>query len=170
MGPAEFRIRPATLSDIPLIRDIAFATWPETYGKILPPGQLDHMLALMYSAEALREQMTAKGHAFLLAAAPEEAVGFASFGPHPTRSDRFRLHKLYVLPNTQGTGLGRALLKAVETECREQGGAALELNVNKHNRAKEFYLHHGFSRLRDEVLDIGNGYVMDDHVLIKPLG
>ncbi|TXI77628.1 MAG: hypothetical protein E6Q44_13280 [Flavobacteriales bacterium] len=47
------------------------------------------------------------------------------------------------------------------------GDTAVELNVNKRNPAKAFYERHGFVVERDEVLDIGQGHVMDDHVMVR---
>ena len=79
------------------------------------------------------------------------------------------LHKLYVLPGAQGTGAGKALLQAVEAAARTAGDERIELNVNRFNPSLQFYLRRGFGVLRDEVLDIGEGYVMDDHVLVKAL-
>jgi hypothetical protein len=45
------------------------------------------------------------------------------------------------------------------------GLTSIYLNVNKHNSAVEFYLKKGFIKDREMVLDIGNGYVMDDYVM-----
>ena len=45
----------------------------------------------------------------------------------------------------------------------------MELNVNRFNPAKRFYERHGFQVVRDEVIAIGNGYVMDDHVMQRAL-
>jgi hypothetical protein len=47
-----------------------------------------------------------------------------------------------------------------------KGGAELELNVNKYNKAKDFYYSQGFTLRREEVLDIGEGFIMDDFVLV----
>jgi GNAT superfamily N-acetyltransferase len=79
------------------------------------------------------------------------------------------LHKLYVLPHTQGSGVGTALLQAVFAAARTAGNTRVELNVNRYNPARHFYARHGFSVLRDEVIDIGEGYVMDDHVMVRPV-
>ncbi len=162
------RLRGATTADIPLIRDIAHATWPIAYGSILSPGQLAYMLDLMYSEAALNEQMH-KGHHFLIAEEGNAAIGFAGYEHHYHGARNSRLHKLYVLPKVQGIGSGKALLKAVEETSRAAGDVALELNVNRFNRSKDFYLRHGFHIVREEVIDIGEGYVMDDYVMEKQL-
>jgi ribosomal protein S18 acetylase RimI-like enzyme len=162
-------IREAHTADIPAIRAIAHAAWPVAYAGILPPAQLAYMLDLMYSEAALREQMTERGHRFLLADRDGHPAGFAGFEHRYKDVPGTRLHKLYVLPEVKGTGMGRALLRAVELTARKAEDEWIELNVNRFNPAKAWYERQGFRVLRDEVIDIGNGYVMDDHVMVLAL-
>ncbi len=162
-------IREATQADIPLIQAIAQATWPVCYAGIIGPAQIAYMLDLMYCTPALEAQFGPKGHRFLVAEQKSSSIGFAGFEHGYQGSKRTRLHKLYVLPGVQGNGVGHALLDATSAEAREMGDVAMELNVNKHNPAIHFYERQGFSVERDEVLDIGEGYVMDDHVMVLAL-
>jgi ribosomal protein S18 acetylase RimI-like enzyme len=70
-----------------------------------------------------------------------------------------------VLPSEQGKGLGKLLIdKAIEIAIA-QNQKAIFLNVNKYNKARFFYEKLGFTIVKDEVIDIGNGYVMDDYVM-----
>lgn len=161
-------IRPAVPDDINAIRSVAHGTWPVAYGAILSPEQLAYMLERMYGHPALEEQF-AKGHRFLIAEEGSTVIGFASCEHHYQGAINTRLHKLYVLPRAQGTGAGKALLQVVEAAARSAGDQGIELNVNRFNPSLQFYLRQGFGILRDEVLDIGKGYVMDDHVLVKAL-
>jgi GNAT superfamily N-acetyltransferase len=160
------RIRPATAADIPLIQAIAHAAWPVAYSGIISPAQIAYMLDRMYGTPALEEQFGPKGHRFLIAEQAGTPVGFAGF-EHRYAPGRSRLHKLYVLPAVKGAGVGHVLLEAVLIEAMKAGDTAVELNVNKQNPAKEFYARHGFTIERDEVLDIGGGFVMDDHVMVR---
>lgn len=162
------RVRSASSADIPIIRAIARATWPVAYRAILSHEQLDYMLDLMYSEPALQEQMTAKRHRFLLACVSDAMIGFAGY-QHGVGAGRSRLHKLYVLPGSQGSGAGKELLLSVEKAAQLAGDTMLELNVNRFNPAKDWYARRGFIIERDEVIDIGHGYVMDDHVMVKRL-
>ncbi len=162
-------LREATAADIPLIQGVAHATWPVSYAAMISPAQIAYMLERMYSTAALREQFGPKGHRFFLAEEYGTPVGFAGFEHGYDGTTRTRLHKLYVSPQRQGGGMGGELLAAVIAEARKARSTAMELNVNKHNRAKGFYLRHGFTVERDEVLDIGDGYVMDDHVMVRSL-
>lgn len=160
------KLRTATFTDIPAIRTIAQATWPVAYyPHILGREQLAYMLDLLYSAEALRKAMTERDERFLLLEIAIGPAGFASYTPNYRQAGVAHLNKLYVLPSTQGTGAGKALLDRVIAEARERGTSSLELNVNKRNPAVAFYQHMGFRSKRDEVIDIGQGYVMDDHVM-----
>ena len=49
--------------------------------------------------------------------------------------------------------------------AKNAGDTAIELNVNRFNLARHWYQRQGFRILRNEVIDIGQGYVMDDHVM-----
>lgn len=162
------QLRGATPADIPDIQRIAHATWPAAYANILSNDQLAYMLDRMYALPALEAQFTS-GHRFILASQGQVPIGFASFSHQHAGTSHSRLHKLYVLPDHQGSGAGGRLLDQVEQEAREAGDRFLELNVNRFNPSLAWYQRKGFQVLRDEVLDIGQGFVMDDHVLIKSL-
>ena len=171
-------LRTATLDDIPAIITLQTKIWEPTYRSILSPEQIQYMFAYLYTPDALAEQMTTKGHTFILAetqlkSAKPELTGFASFGLAGRETDlpvgrAFKLHKIYVLPSTQGTGLGRQLLAEVELRCWQEGGNELLLNVNRYNKARTFYERQGFAVLREEDVPIGP-YWMNDFVMGKPL-
>lgn len=158
-------IRTADQDDIATIGYLAHEVWPVTYKDILAPEQLAYMLQLFYSPQALEEQILKLKHRFILAEIDLEEVGFASFSK--VSPAIWKLNKLYVLPGLQGKGIGRALVDMVEEEVRTHNGAHLILNVNKNNKALHFYESLGFVIEKDELIDIGNGFVMDDYVLGK---
>ncbi len=157
-------IRNATTQDIPLIRQLADEIWWATYPTILSSDQISYMLTMMYSEESLLKQMEI-GHTFLLACDNDCAVGFASYGVIEGRS--YKLHKLYIQPNRQGKGVGRFLLDYVLDEILRRGGRTLDLNVNRNNPATFFYEKLGFNVVREEDVDIGDGYWMNDYVMRK---
>jgi GNAT superfamily N-acetyltransferase len=163
------KIKKAGKEDIGIIQMLAEIIWPEAYKKIISAAQLRYMLDLIYSETALTAQIE-KGHQFILAIENNEAIGFASFSQkNDEEPTTFRLHKIYVLPNVSTKGIGSFLLSYVCNESKKQGATLLELNVNKYNTAMQFYLKKGFTVLRDEVIDIGGGYVMDDYVRVLAL-
>lgn len=128
------------------------------------------MLDLMYSTKTLSAQMAAANpqHFLLLRdanARDDDWCGFAAFQLDGAAPSVSKLHKLYCLPRVQGRGFGRALVDEVKRLCLLARQRSLILNVNKYNRARHFYEGLGFRVLREEVVDIGEGYVMDDFVL-----
>jgi GNAT superfamily N-acetyltransferase len=79
-----------------------------------------------------------------------------------------KLHKLYLLPEMQGRGLGSRLLQQVEGEVRTGGARRLILSVNKRNtKAITAYKRNGLVIVESVVTDIGNGFVMDDYIMAK---
>jgi ribosomal protein S18 acetylase RimI-like enzyme len=148
-----------------LIQKIAQHTWPSTFAGILSIEQIDYMLNWMYDLQLLESQMD-KGHGFLVAEEDGAAIGFAGYELNHLAGSLSKLHKLYLLPSSQGKGVGKALLLEVVKRAREAGQKSLVLNVNKQNKkAIDFYRVLGFVTIRQEVNDIGSGYVMDDDVM-----
>lgn len=155
-------MRRASTADIPLIRSIAAHTWPAAYGNILSEAQIAYMLKLFYSPAALKQQFE-NGHRFIL----ETDKGFASY--NALTKQTYKLQKLYVLPEIQSCGTGSKLIHQVETEAKNEGASTLLLNVNRENPAIKFYTNHGFKIVREEDIDIGNGFFMNDYIMEKTL-
>ena len=154
----------ANSEHIPVIIDLTKKIWPVAYGEILSKSQLDYMIDKFYNEPALRE-LIQKGHVFYLAQDDNDNyVGFVSYEIN-SEPNKTKIHKIYVLPETQGTGLGRHFFELVKEKALEKNQNAIFLNVNKYNKALFFYEKLGFTIVKDEVIDIGNGYVMDDYVM-----
>ncbi len=154
----------ANSEHISIIIELTKKIWPVAYGEILSKAQLDYMIDKFYNETALRELMK-KGHIFYLAQDEKNNyVGFVSYEIN-SEPNKTKIHKIYVLPETQGTGLGRQFFELVKEKAIENNQEAIFLNVNKYNNAIHFYYKLGFIKIKDEVIDIGNDYVMDDYVM-----
>jgi GNAT superfamily N-acetyltransferase len=156
-------IRTATPHDVALIRDLAYKTWPSAYKDILTPSALDYMLHYFYSDEALHQQMQ-DGQQFFIAESNNEPIGFASVSLYS--AGIYKLNKLYVLPHIQKTGAGKALMNEAIRIAVAGNAKQLILNVNRNNVAKDFYLKLGFTILKEENVDLGNGIIQEDYVMI----
>ncbi|HZI68085.1 MAG TPA: GNAT family N-acetyltransferase [Hanamia sp.] len=161
-------IRTAQIEDLPVIRQLAHEIWPSAYLEILGQAQLDYMLEKIYSLPSLEHQFTVLNHNFILAIENETPVGFASYSAHEDEPI-YHLNKIYVLPDQQGKKIGKKLLDHVLKAVKEAGASALQLNVNRYNKALHFYERAGFKIIRKEDIDIGSGYFMNDFVLEKQL-
>ena len=158
----------ADQEEMPIVQHIASAVYGPTYLGILGQAQVDYMLGKIYSTSALAEQLE-QGHVFFIAKIRQRDVGFVSYSCENATQGVFKLQKLYVLPEMQGRGLGAFLVRAVSSQVRQRGGKILQLNVNRFNRAREFYEKLGF-RIKESVdIPIGEGYFMNDYVMEKDL-
>lgn len=158
-------LRKIAVQELAKVQSIAHRTWPTTFANILSTEQIDYMLNWMYSLEMLESQLD-KGHTFLLAEEKGEELGFAGFELNYSEGPKAKLHKIYLLPEAQGKGAGKALILEVADRAKKANQKSLLLNVNKYNQnAINFYLKMGFQEIYKEVIDIGNGYVMDDVVM-----
>ncbi len=162
------RIVQAGKNELQHVTRLAAEIWPVCYKDIITPGQIDYMLGLMYTQPALEKQMD-EGQEFVILIFNDKPVGFAAYGLLPDDLQTCKLYKIYVSPALHGNGLGKALLTYVEQSAKEKHAQKLTLNVNKDNPAKSFYVSNGFVKTHDVVIDIGNGYVMDDFVMVKDL-
>ncbi|MNJ91981.1 Acetyltransferase [compost metagenome] len=162
-------LRLATISDVPSIRKVAELTWPVSYQGIISPEQIRYMLDRMYSQSKIEAAVNDPKQAFWLAEQNGKVLGFCGIEHSWPEAGFTRIHKLYILPDTQGLGVGKILVDQVEKEARKHGNTKLHLNVNKDNRAIGFYNKQGFTTVEEEVIDIGNGYVMDDFIMVKVL-
>ena len=157
-------LKVTTKEQLQVVADLASAIWPVAYATILSKEQLHYMLDKFYNLEALQKQLE-NGQVFYLAQNEnQEFVGFVSYEIN-CEPNKTKIHKIYVLPETQGTGIGKQLFGVVKTKAQENQQTAIFLNVNKYNTAQNFYQKLGFTIIKEEVIDIGKGYVMDDYVM-----
>jgi ribosomal protein S18 acetylase RimI-like enzyme len=159
-------IRKASAEDIPLIRDLCFRIWPQTYAAILSQDQIEYMLDLMYSPAALQKQMD-NGSNFIFVDDGDEPVGFAAY--LAKGAGVFKLDKIYVLPSQQGKGTGRFVIDHIIAEIKKLGASSLQLQVNRANKAKSFYEKLGFVTIDYQDFDIGSGFFMNDFVMEKKI-
>lgn len=162
-------LRKAKEDDLQIVSDLAAQIWPQTYSAYISEEQLNYMLDLMYNRGELLGQLQ-KGHVFLIASEEGKDVGFAGFSIIDIENCCYKLHKLYVLPEMHGKGVGKILINEVVNLALSQGGKALQLNVNRANKAKDFYEKAGFKIKETVDINIGNGFYMNDYVMELPIG
>ena len=163
------RVARATESDLAAVAELARVIWRKHYPGIITLDQIEYMLALDYSLDALRRFITDEGAGLALAYVGEKLAGFAAYY-RPGPPDELKLDKLYVHQDFQGHGVGRSLIASTEAAAMAQRRTTLILNVNKHNvQAIRAYERNGFLVREAVVVDIGGGFVMDDYVMAKRL-
>lgn len=160
-----------SVESIPQIQSLAKKTWAVAYSEIISPAQMTYMLDLFYSDASLQQQMK-EGHQFIAAIENSIILGFASYAQKEvvnSLDNIYRLHKIYIDPNQQGKGIGKLLIQFIINDIQPKLATDLELNVNRNNKALHFYKKLGFEIIKEEDIDIGHNYFMNDYVLNLPL-
>lgn len=148
-----------------LARDI----WYEHYPAIISLDQIEYMLANGYSAQTLAAEQAA-GTCFMIARVDAHDAGFASVSRDDNDAATAWLDKFYVRREHRGAGVGRHLLDWALKTALTNDARALCLRVNRYNtQSVAIYRHAGFTIERADVKTIGQGFVMDDYIMRKPL-
>lgn len=156
----------STPAHFTLLDELAHTIWREHYLPIIGNAQVEYMLGKFQSEKVMLEQVD-EGYEYYLVWLGNEAVGYLSF---KQEEESLFLSKIYLLAGQRGKGLGREMMNFVEGQGRDRNISSIRLTVNKFNKATiESYLKMGFERIRDIVIDIGNGFVMDDYEMVKKL-
>lgn len=149
--------------DIETIANLAKVIWNDHYVPFIGQEQVDYMLAKIYNHQSLAEQLNVKNHVFYLIKNDEEALGFLSISSQNT-TDYF-LHKFYIDQQKSNTGIGTKVLNLLINIINPK---ALTLTVNRQNyKSINFYFKNGFRIDRVEDFDIGDGYQMNDFVMVR---
>lgn len=160
------QIREADLNDIELITDIARKTWPVSYKHMINAEQIEYMLGLFYSRQSLTEQLQHLQHRFFIHVDDlHQSTGFLSVGHDISEPHLFKIHKLYVLPEKQTSGVGKQLLNHCLSHVQANGGQSIILQVNRQNKAIGFYEKMGFQIWKKADFDIGSGFSMNDYIM-----
>ncbi len=157
-------IKTASKTDVPLIQQLAYTIWSVAYKEILSKEQLSYMLEKMYSIEALTK-LIEDDHQFIISYEDSVAKGYACYKIH---SGKARIEKIYVLADQHKKGIGKLMMDHIIEKVKPQVNI-IELNVNRQNKAVDFYKRIGFEIVKEVDIPIGEGYFMNDYVMQKSL-
>jgi Acetyltransferase (GNAT) family. len=151
----------ATAADAHTIIALAYEIWHQHYPNIISKEQIDYMLRTRYSTQKVNDGMK-DGVQYFLAITNEQPIGFAAI----EKQERcWFLHQFYLLPAQQRQGKGTCFLHFLLNEINHE---TIRLQVNRKNvNAINFYFKNGFIIERAADFDIGNGYFMNDFVMIR---
>ncbi len=160
---SNLEIAAASEKDIPVIHQLATEIWHAHYPGIISMEQINYMLEKMYSETSLIKQLQ-EGHRFYIAHQDGLPIGYFSYSK--SDNNNFFLHKLYIKTSEHRRGNGSALtdylLKELPSNC------TLRLTVNRKNyKAINFYFKKGFVIEEVKDFDIGDGFFMNDFVMLR---
>ena len=154
-----------TIGDVAEIAALAHDIWNDHFPDIIGQGQVDYMLDRFQSKAAIREQIRHDHYEYYLVGSPSDRAGYFAIIQD---ADSLQLSKLYLRRAARGLGMGARIVRWVEAESRARGVSRIWLTVNKDNAGSiAFYRCVGFEVKSAMVTDIGNGFVMDDYLMVR---
>jgi len=166
-----------TADDQELLARIAGEIWREFWPARIGSDQTEYMVARFQSLEAITRDMAEHDYEywFLIAteqdgeASAKKLVGFTG-GHNEPETNRFFISKIYLYADARGHGYARRAIEFYEDLCFARGFDAMYLTVNKGNEMGiRAYEGTGFKTIDAVVTDIGEGYVMDDYIMERPV-
>lgn len=150
-----YLIREANLEDIKDIQSVAKQSWNATYKGIIPTEIQENFLSYAYNDVMMENRI--KNSYLFVSEYKGNVVGFANFSPIKQEGE-VELGAIYLLPESQGQGIGTALLQhGIENIS---GVKKIYINVEKENRiGRTFYEAKGF----DTVTEFDDDF--DGHIL-----
>lgn len=155
-----------TKNDFNAIAKLASIVWHEHYIPIIGKAQVEYMVAKFQTSEAMQQQAN-EGYQYYIIKYNNENVGYLSI---KNSNDDLFLSKIYLLKEFRGKQIGKAAFNFIEEKAKEYQCKTISLTVNKNNKdAIKTYEKTGFKNVEALVMDIGNGFVMDDYRMVKTI-
>jgi ribosomal protein S18 acetylase RimI-like enzyme len=162
MQDSAILLKAVPVNDIEKVADLAKIIWVKHYPSIIGQEQVDYMLKNMYNTESLLNQVKEKKQLFYFITTTNENIGFLSVTLEG--EDHWMLNKFYVLEEKAGKGIGTLILEELKKLIQPK---KISLTVNRKNyKSINFYFKNGFKIESNAVFDIGNGFVMDDFIMV----
>ena len=159
-------VRAKTTQQFDLIAKLAFEIWNEHYIPIIGKAQVAYMVAKFQTSEVMQEQAN-EGYEYYLINYDSKPVGYLSIQKRVTE---LFLSKIYILNSYRGKKIGKEAFIFIDHRARELYCKSIALTVNKNNtNSIHAYEKIGFKKTEAIVMDIGNGFVMDDYRMVKNL-
>ncbi|MEP3431462.1 MAG: GNAT family N-acetyltransferase [Roseibium sp.] len=133
-------LRAAKTADCEALADIHSEAWLGAYRGVLPGVDLQKMVSRR--GESWWRGALARGVNIKILGISDVPAGYATYGPcrlTDTNMDS-EIYELYLKPEYQGLGFGRALFYSVKETLSDKTGSGLAIQVLSDNQpAREFY-------------------------------
>jgi len=161
------KIRRATHKDAEGIAKVHVDSWRTTYKGIIPDEFLKN-LSYEKRTELWIGNISKSDNYLLVAETSEgEIIGFADIWKRETNTvpDATDLTSIYLLEEYQGKGVGKALLKNLFLQIKEQGYQKVFVEVLEDNKTCSFYEYYG-AKLYDTVQIKIGGKILNERIYV----
>lgn len=171
----ETLIRKCQLSDLPVLREIAYRTYAEAYRHLNTPENMQAYLDYAFDPQYLRAQLLNSQSSFFFLYVDGCLAGYLKLNEHDAQTDLkdpagLEIERIYVVKDFQGRGLGRLLAQQALEFARARHKAFAWLSVwLKNPGAIEFYRKLGFQPAGTRFFVMGDER-QEDYIMRLDLG
>jgi ribosomal protein S18 acetylase RimI-like enzyme len=156
-------VRRWTLDDLTYIQDVLWKTWLDSYSHFIPEENLRAYFSEHYDLDSLRTLFHNPMADGFVVMDEGTVVGFMRTAREP-EENRYYVSSLYVMPQYQTKGLGRALMKRAADEAKGFHLDRIWVGVMVENKqAVDWYKTMGYEIVRTEPFTMGASTV--DHYI-----
>lgn len=177
-----------TEEDLQQLAEMASFIWHEYWPPRIGAAQTDYMVDMFHSVDAMKHDIKDHGYRYwFLVDEQGKYVGYTGGATqHLTGDDeadawmkhgnvlderwpdRWFISKIYLYAEERGKHYGSEVLRFYEQLCRNEGLPAMALTVNRDNELGiRAYEGNGFVSVEDVDAEIGEGFIMYDHIMVK---
>ncbi len=144
------RICPVGPDDLPVLRDLAEATFRETFSSQNTPQNISAYASVAFDMDGVRAEYEKAHSRFWFARIVPDIDGNLKLNTGPAQTEQdlenaMEIERIYATRAFQGRGVGKRLMATALEAAREAGVNWVWLGVWEHNqKAIAFYEHQGF--------------------------
>lgn len=168
---ASISSRPAQEDDAPALSALGRQTFIETFGGLYEPTDLNAYLDGTYAPELQLQEIRHPETRMQVMEDEGRLVAFCKSAPcylpiEDKPANSWQIHRIYVLAEYKGKGLGRALLDDALQYFRDKSASAVYVGVWSGNHAAQgFYRRAGFEKWAEYHFAVGNQ--VDDEWIMR---
>ena len=154
-----------------LLAHVADEIWHEYWPALIGEAQTDYMVEQFQSLSAIERDIAEHAYEYWLLREDETntLVGYTGGHVEP-ETNRFFISKIYLYKDQRGKGYARCVVDFYNKLCLDRELSALYLTVNKGNELGiRAYKGTGFEIIEAVETPIGDGFIMDDYIMERPV-
>lgn len=153
-------------NDIKRLASLAREIWRSYWPILLSEDEIEYMINLFQSFDAIKRQIKEEGFIYKILKDENNTLGYLAVCKKSKPYNHLYLSKIYLKDGQRGKGAGWLMFDEIKKIASGLNLDKIRLNVNKRNfNSIKTYERWGLKTLEAIVVDIGDGYVMDDYVM-----
>ncbi|WP_304232394.1 GNAT family N-acetyltransferase [Jiulongibacter sediminis] len=151
--PKDFSLHAITNHDQERLMNLMQRIYPAAYAHFWQKESTDWYLDLCYHPDNLRRELAEARTRYFMVSQQDQEVGilkydYPSSPPQIAIENAVKLHRLYLAPETHGTGLAKGLMEYMEEDSIAHGADRIWLEVmQKSDQAQKFYRKAGYQKI-----------------------